>query len=370
MSSNEQLAPQIETRPRVSPIKRLVRVVLLSLAPIVAILVGGYLYATGGRIVSTENAYVKADKVAISTDIDGRVIEVTATDNQVVKAGDLLFRLDPEPYRIALDQAEAKLRTVAAEIEATRALHRQKVQALNRTEIDIGYMRREFERQRQLIQKGHASKAKYDEAEHNLELARQASNAMREQISEVVANLGGDPDIPVEQHPDYLAARSVRDEAALALKRTEVYAPIDGVVTRMTIQPGEWFEEGEPIFSIVDTGRHWIEANLKETELTYVHEGLKARVKVDAYPGLVWEATVDSISPATGAEFSLLPPQNATGNWVKVVQRIPVHLALGVRDNLPPLRAGMSVQVEIDTERDREVPGLVSSALGLMKDED
>ena len=368
MSSSEQLAPQAEMRRRVSPIKRLVRVVLLSLAPIVAILVGGYLYATGGRIISTENAYVKADKVAISTDIDGRVIEVTATDNQVVKAGDLLFRLDPEPYRIALGQAEAKLRTVAAEIEATRALHRQKIQALNRTEINIGYMRRKFERQRQLSEKGHASKAKYDDAEHNLELARQASNAMREHISEVVANLGGDPDISIEQHPDYLAARSVWDEAALALKRTEIYAPIDGVVTRMTVQPGEWFEEGEPIFSIVDTGRHWVEANLKETELTYVYEGLKALIKIDAYPGLVWEATVDSISPATGAEFSLLPPQNATGNWVKVVQRIPVHLALGERDNLPPLRAGMSVRVEIDTERDREVRGFVSSTFGLIKD--
>ena len=370
MSTNELPESRTEGRPRVSPVKRLVRVVLLSLAPIVAILVGGYLYATGGRIVSTENAYVKADKVAISTDIDGRVIEVRAEDNQVVEAGGLLFRLDPETHRIALEQAEAHLRAVAAEIEAVRALHRQKVQALNRAEIDIGYARREFERQRQLVQKGHASKAKYDESEHNLELSRQAANAIREEISEVIANLAGDPDIPVEQHPDYLAARSVRDEAALNVRRTEVYAPIGGVITRMTLQPGEYVEEGEPIFSIVDTGKHWIEANLKETELTYVREGLKALVKVDAYPGLVWEASVASISPATGAEFSLLPPQNATGNWVKVVQRIPVRLALGERDNLPPLRAGMSVLVEIDTERDREVPGLVSSALGLMKDQD
>ncbi len=353
MSSTENEALP-ERRP-IDPGKRTLRVVLLALAPIVAILVGGYFYVTGGRIVSTENAYVKADKVAVSTDVDGRVIQVSVADNQPIRAGQLLFRLDPEPFRIALEEAEANMRSVSTQIEATRAQLRQKHQELNMAEVDISYMRREFERQRQLVEKGHASKAKYDEAIHGLESAQQGANEIREEINEVIANLAGDPNISVEKHPAYLEAKSVRDEVALALRRTEIYAPIDGIATRMTLQPGEYVEAGEPIFSIVETNVVWIEANLKETELTNVVVGQHATIKVDAYPGAIWQARIESISPATGAEFSLLPPQNATGNWVKVVQRIPVKLTIQEVAGMPALRAGMSVLVEIDTLHEREI---------------
>jgi membrane fusion protein (multidrug efflux system) len=355
--------------PQISPRKRMLRVVLLALAPIVAILAGGYFYVTGGRIVSTENAYVKADKVAVSTDVDGRVIQVSITDNQSIRAGQLLFRLDPEPFRIALEESEANMRSVSSQIEATRAQLRQKHQELNMAEVDISFMRREFERQRQLVEKGHVSKAKYDQAIRNLEMAQQEANEIREQINEVIANLAGDPNVLIEKHPNYLEAKSIRDEVALALRQTEIYAPIDGIATRMTLQPGEYVEAGEPIFSIVNTNNFWVEANLKETELTYIVVGQRATIKVDAYPDVVWQAVIESISPATGAEFSLLPPQNATGNWVKVVQRIPVKLKLEDIDGMPSLRAGMSVLVEIDTLHEREMPSLLRSALGWIKDD-
>ena len=368
MSSTETEA--LPEHRRIGPRKRMLRVVLLALAPIVAVLAGGYFYVTGGRIVSTENAYVKADKVAVSTDVDGRVIQVSVTDNQHIRAGQLLFRLDPEPFRIALEEAEANMRTVGAQVEATRAKLRQKHEELNMAEVDISYMRREFERQRQLVEKGHASKAKYDEAIHGLESSQQAANEIHEEINEVIANLAGDPNIAVEKHPSYLEVRSVRDEVALALRRTEIYAPIDGIATRMTLQPGEYVEAGEPIFSIVRTDLVWVEANLKETELTNVVVGQEATIKVDAYPGIVWRAQIESISPATGAEFSLLPPQNATGNWVKVVQRIPVKLKIkDAGGSMPALRAGMSVLVEIDTLHEREMPSLLRSALGWIQDE-
>ena len=359
-----------ETQVHASPVtagRRMLRIVLLALAPVVAILVGGYFYATGGRYVSTENAYVKAEKVAISTDVDGRVVSVEVADNEVVSAGTVMFRIDPEPFKIALDEAEAKLRQVRAEVEAMRATYRQKKQDLNMSEIDITYWRREFERQKQLIQKGHASKAKYDLALHDLERSQQHANAIREEINEVVASLNDRPSDPPEAHPRYLEMQAARDEAALDLRRSLVRAPLDGIVTRMTLQPGEYVEEGTPVFSVVRAQDTWVEANLKETDLTNVRVGQAARITVDAYPGVVWAATIESISPATGAEFSLLPPQNATGNWVKVVQRVPVKLVIENSADAPLLRAGMSVVVEIDTLNEREMPSFVGSALGWMK---
>jgi membrane fusion protein (multidrug efflux system) len=335
--------------------KRLVRVVLLALAPVIALFVGVYFYATGGRYVTTENAYVKSDKVAISTDVSGRVVDVKIADNENVKAGTLLFKLDPEPFRIALEEAEAKLRATRTEVEALRAQYRQKRQDLTKAEIDITFAKREFERQQQLVQQGHVTRSKFDDAMQRVERAQQQANAAREEMNQVAANLAGDPNLAVEDHPKYLEALSKRDDAALDLRRVDVHAPIDGVVTRMTLQPGEHVERGSPVFSIVKTSAMWVEANLKETELTHVRPGQTAEITVDAYPGYAWKAKVESVSPATGAEFSLLPPQNATGNWVKVVQRIPVKLIIEPRDDAPPLRAGISVVVEIDTGHEREM---------------
>ncbi|MHB1218660.1 MAG: HlyD family secretion protein [Alphaproteobacteria bacterium] len=340
--------------------RRFVRLILLAVAPVAAALIGLYFYATGGRYISTENAYIKSDKVAISTDVTGRVVEVKVVDNQMVKAGDLLFRLDPEPFKLSLDEAEARVRSTRTEIEAMRAQYRQKQQELNKAEIDIQFAQTEFDRQQQLIKQGYASRSKFDAAQYLLNQSQQAAKAAREQMAEVAANLGGSPGVPIEQNPRYLQAVSKRDDAALDLRRVVVYAPIEGIVTRMTLQAGEHVERGTPVFSVVKATSMWVEANLKETELTYVRVGQPAKVTVDAYPGYSWDAKVESISPATGAEFSLLPPQNATGNWVKVVQRVPVRLAIEPRTDAPPLRAGISVVAEIDTGHERKMPSFIS----------
>lgn len=365
MTAQTQQHPPIQHAPMASSrrftfSRRFVRLILLAVAPVVAALIGLYFYATGGRYISTENAYIKSDKVAISTDITGRVIEVKVVDNQMVKAGDLLFRLDPEPFKLSLDEAEARVRSTRTEIEAMRAQYRQKQQELNKADIDIKFAQTEFERQQQLIKQGYASRSKFDAAQHLLNQSQQAAKAAREQMAEVAANLGGSPGVPTEQNPRYLQAISKRDDAALDLRRVDVYAPIEGIVTRMTLQPGEHVERGTPVFSVVKTTSMWVEANLKETELTHVRVGQPAKVTVDAYPGYSWDAKVESISPATGAEFSLLPPQNATGNWVKVVQRVPVRLAIEPRTDAPPLRAGISVVAEIDTGHEREMPSFIS----------
>ncbi len=332
-----------------------VRVALLLIVPVAAVIGGLYWYALGGRYVTTENAYIKTDMIAISPNISGRVIDVKVEDNQFVGAGDVLFQIDPKPLHIAVDRAEARLLAVRNEFESKRAEHAQ-------IEAEIGevlerqkFLKRQYERQQQLRKRGVASAVRLDEAENELATSRQTVRVLRQKIRRVVADLGGDPRIPVERHPDYLEAEAERDQARLMLGYSTVSAPANGIVSRMQLQPGEWVEDGAPVFSVIESEGHWVEANLKETQLTHVVVGQRATVEVDAYPGVLWEGRVDSISAATGAEFSILPPQNATGNWVKVVQRLPVRIVVARSDDRPPLRAGMTVAVSIDTEREREM---------------
>lgn len=332
-----------------------VRLVLLLIVPVVAAISGLYWYALGGRYVTTENAYVKTNMIAISPNISGRVIDVKVEDNQSVDAGDVLFQIDPEPLHIAVDRAEARILAVRNEIESKQAEYAQ-------IEAEIGevlerqkFLKRQYERQQQLQERGVATAVRLDEAENLLATSRQTVRVLRQKIRRVVADLGGDLLTPVERHPDYLEAEAERDQARLMLSYSAVSAPASGIVSRMQLQAGEWVEDGEPVFSVIESKDHWIEANLKETQLTHVVVGQKVTVEVDAYPDVLWEGRVDSISAATGAEFSILPPQNATGNWVKVVQRLPVRIAVARSDGKPPLRAGMTVTVSIDTEREREM---------------
>ncbi len=337
------------------------------LGPLALGSIGAYYYVTGGRYVATENAYIKADKIAISTDVAGRVAEVLVRENERVEPGQLLFRLDDEPFRIALDRAEAQIISTRQEIEALRALYRQKRAELKVTQRELAFYRREFERRKELSARGVVSQSRLDAARRDLDTARQRVIALRQEIERVLAQLGGDPNLPTERHPRMLEAMTRRHRAALELSWTVVRAPAAGIVTNVDLQPGEYVRAGKPIFTLVATDSIWVEANLKETELTYVRVGQDAKIRVDTYPGRVWRARVESISPATGAEFSLLPPQNATGNWVKVVQRIPVRLKLYGDTTQPPLRAGMSVIVEIDTRHERNLPGFVKTALAWVK---
>lgn len=346
---------------------RLIAVTFFSILGPAAIGIGAlYFYAIGGRFVSTENAYVKADKIAVSADVSGRVTAVKVAENQEVAKGRLLFRIDPEPFEIKMRQAEAHLAAARQSIVALKAEYRQKVAERHEVEGDVKFYRRGVERQRKLHNKGFASQSKLDQAEQELRAAKDRISAINQSLASVRARLGGDINIDPDTHPTVREARSSRDGVALDLRRTEVHAPSDGVITNFGLEVGEYIEAGAPIFSLVGTGQVWVRANYKETDLTHVRVGQSATLKVDTYPDASFQARVASIAPATGAEFALLPPQNASGNWVKVVQRLPVRLELIKSYEGPPLRAGMSVIVEIDTRHKRKMPGLVSQAMAWM----
>jgi membrane fusion protein (multidrug efflux system) len=345
---------------RRSPVRRLVRGVLLALGPIIAIVVGLYFYATSGRFVGTDDAYLRADRVSISADISGRVVSVEVHENQTVEAGDVLFQVDDEPFRIALARAEAQLATVRNEIEALRAAYRSRQEQMRLDETTVSYAERNFERQQQLVGRGNTPQSQFDDARQAVSVARQQLAMRRNDALQILAGLSGDPDMPVERHPRFLEARAQRDQAALDLRRTVVMAPWAGVVSRIDrFRPGDYVTAGTPVFAVMASQGLWVEANLKETDLTNVRPGQHATLTIDAYPDITWDATVASISAGTGAEFSVLPAQNATGNWVKVVQRVPVRLQIENRPGQPPLRAGMSVIVDIDTGHRRAMPGFL-----------
>ena len=332
------------------------RTVLLVVVPLVAVAIGIYVYAESGRYVTTENAYIKSNVVAISADVSGRVEWVGVDDNTLVREGQILFRLDQQPFKIALERSEAELELVRTQVEHLRADYHEAVARVAAEEEKVRFLTRQLARQKTLKERKLASEQAYDVAAHDLSLARRQVRVLRQRVQGVLQSLGGNPDIRAEEHPRYLRARTERDQATIALADTSVEAPVDGVVSNMKLQAGEYVEEGHAVFSIIENGKVWVEANLKETQLTHVLEGQSASITVDAYPGLEWPATVDAIAPATGAEFSVLPPQNATGNWVKVVQRIPVLLDVEQPPKGHPLRAGMTVTVAIDTERERAMP--------------
>jgi membrane fusion protein, multidrug efflux system len=369
MQDQAPCRPEPPSYPRRRP-RRLIRPLLLVVVPVVVGLVGLYWYAMTGRYVSTENAYVKADMVAISPDVDGRVVAVEVAENQFVRQGDILFRLDPEPFQIALDLAEAKVLAVRNDIEAARAEFRQIEAEIEEARERVQFYAHQAERQRELQGRGISTEVRLEEAEVELIAAQQRVAALQEKLRTVLAKLGGDPASAAELHPMYRQAEAERDMAALDLGDAVVRAPVDGVVSRMRLQPGEWLEEGEPAFSMINPATTWIEANLKETQLEHVEVGPQVEVEADAYPNDLWLGKVASISPATGAEFALIPPQNATGNWVKVVQRLPVRIAVEPREDQPSLRAGMTVTVSIDTEREPELAKFFNRAVAAVRGRD
>jgi membrane fusion protein (multidrug efflux system) len=341
--------------------RKVVRAVLLVGVPLAAGAAALYFYAAGGRHVETDNAYVKAHIIAVSAEVAGRVAAVGVRDNQAVAAGALLFRIDPAPFEVAIARADAQMAVVRTELESLRAERRVALAEAAEAEERIRFSTRQLERQRQLKERGMSREDAFDEAGHNLDVARARLAAVQERAARVLASLGGDPDLPAARHPRFLEAQAARSAAQLDLAHTRVSAATAGVVSNMKLQAGEHVTRGVPVFSLIATGDTWVEANFKETQLAGVRVGQAARIVADAYPGVEWPARVSAIAPATGAEFALLPPQNATGNWVKVVQRVPVHLAIEQAPGQPPLRAGMTVTVAVDTGRSRGLPGFLSA---------
>lgn len=339
------------------------RFVLLVGVPVLAALIGLHYYVKGGRFVDTENAYVKANIVAISADRDGRVTEVLVQDNELIKAGRVLFHLDSEPAILDVRKADAQLDVVRTEIEGYRADYLESLAQSEESKERVRFLEVQYKRQRLLREKKLGKREDFDAAAHDLQMSKRRVSLLQVHSQQALAKLTGDPDITVEQHPRYLEAIAIRDQVNVQLKRTTVVAQSSGVISNMKLQVGEYVEEGKPIFSLIESAPIWVEANLKETQLSNIVEGMTATIEVDAYPGIQWNAKVNRIAPATGAEFALLPPQNATGNWVKVVQRIPVHLKIEHKLDAPPLRAGMTAAVSIDTEVERELPAVARELL-------
>ena len=343
-------------REAVIAVGRFTRVLLLVVVPLVAALGALYYYARGGHAVETDNAYVKADIIAVSAEVSGRVTDVAVRDDQPVEPGALMFSIDAQPFEIERARARAQMDLVRTEVQSLRADYRATVLERAEARERIEFLARQVERLTSLRERGMVRLDVFDEAQHNLQVARMRLATVEERLNRVLASLNGNPNLPAEQHPRYAAARAAYDEAALNIARTEVRAPAGGVVSNMRLQPGEHVQRGTPVFSLIVGGPLWIEANFKETQLTHMRVGQAATVVADAYPDTVWQGEVRTIAPATGAEFAVLPPQNATGNWVKVVQRVPVRIGVTLRPGDPPLRAGMTVTVSVETGRARGLP--------------
>jgi membrane fusion protein, multidrug efflux system len=344
----------------VTPKKSLRRPLMFALLP-VALIVGGYFYVTGGAVMSTDNAYVQADTVGLSTDVAGIVTQVLVHDNQKVAKNDILFKLDPLQFQLALDRAEAQVGNTRNDLVALQASYRNMQAQVGQAQKDVDFNTVNFQRQEQLIANNFTPRATFDTARNTLQGSQQKLASLQQQLAGLAANLNGDPDAAIENHPKYKDAVAARDEAARQLAHTVVRAPFAGIVTNVpSLQPGQYLAAAATAFNIVSTDHVWVQASPKETELTYVKPGQEATVEVDSYPGQNWTGTVDSISPASASSFSLLPAENTSGNWVKVVQRIPMRVSVANAPGKPQLRVGMSVELSVKTAHERGLPSFMT----------
>jgi membrane fusion protein (multidrug efflux system) len=347
---------------RLSPWLRKGLVLLLPLA-----LIGGAVdYVRGGRVMSTDDAYVEADKVGISTDVPGIVKEVDVTENQHVTAGQILYRLDPAQFQIALQNAQANLGQTGLMLESMKQDYRRMLSdaAAQQAQADLDQIN--YNRNAALLPTSAVSKAAYDQTQFTLRADRSKLDSLHQLAQVQLAKLDGDPDKPTSQLPQYIQAAAQVAEAQRQLDHTVVRAPFAGVVTNVpSIAPGKYLAASMTAFFLVDTDHVWVDAQPKETQLTWVRPGQPATIAVDSYPNMEWHGTVETISPAAAQEFSLLPAQNTSGNWVKVVQRVPMRLRVDTSDSkLPPLRAGMSVEADVDTGHARGLPHFITALFG------
>jgi len=338
--------------------KRWVRPVLLVLVPCVAVAAAGGVWLWGGRYVTTENAYVKADIARVAAEVTGRIQNVRIKDHSRVTKGDVLIELDPKPFEIKLAAAKADVDAARTEVQTMIAQWSEAKSELKQAEGQTMYWDAQLERNKALEKRNVVSSSRLEEVENSAREARDRVSVMRSKVARMLSQIG-DVERPVDKHPLVREKIAERDEAALNLQRTIIRAPVDGTAVNVKLQPGEYVEPDKPLFALVVANRPWVEANFKETELTHVRPGMEATVALDIYPDVQWKAKIGSISPATGAEFALLPPQNASGNWVKVVQRLPVRIYLEQMPGEPPLRAGMTATVAIDTKRERKLANLL-----------
>ncbi|MGY4107021.1 efflux RND transporter periplasmic adaptor subunit [Aeromonas encheleia] len=336
--------------------RRRTRLLLLVVVPALALLGVGAVYLQGGRYIETDNAYVKADKVPISTEVLGRVAKVFVDENQQVKAGQPIFELDPESFQVAVTKAEAELAKARTDLVALQTSYRGQQAEIAVARTRNAYALKEERRQADLVAKHFTSTANYDDARQLTIQTAQQQVALEEGLKKIEASLSGDVNLPVEQQPAYREAAAVLAKAKLDLARTTIYAPANGIASQLP-KPGQYMLVGMTAMMLVETDSPWVEANFTETELTHVQPGQTVDISVDTYPDAHWTGVVESLSPATGSEFSVIPAQNATGNWVKIAQRVAVRIRLQEGTDQPLLRAGLSAIAEIDTGHKRSLLG-------------
>ena len=356
-----------EEQPAAPKRRRGFRFALMLALPLVLAAGGGYLWLTGGRYAATDNAYLEQNRVAITADQSGRIVEVAVHENEKVKKGDLLFRIDPQPYSIALAQADAAVAVARLQVEQLRSAYQQAISEETSAEQGLEYQQKVFDRQQDLLKRGVSSNADFDAAQNNLRTAVQTVAQAKERLAGALTALGGQPDQPTDEHPTVMQALAARESAALALAQTSVFAPADGVVSQTDrLRVGQYVTNPAMaptvLMSLVETSTSYVEANFKETDLTHMKVGQPASISFDAYPDRTFEATVDSIDAGTGSAFSLLPAQNATGNWVKVVQRVPVRIKITGPLDVAAIPTGLSAQVSVDTGFKRSLPGFGTAA--------
>jgi membrane fusion protein (multidrug efflux system) len=369
-------APKAEAKPRrrraLAFIRRFRRTFLLVVLPLLALVAGLVFYLNGGRYVTTDDAYVGAQKVLITPDVSGKIIKVAVKEGQQVSTGDVMFQIDPVPFQLAVAQARAKLddaKTSHDNLVANVRLYSQTIDLVN---AGIALKQRDVERKNSLVKSAAGSQLDLDNSSTALVTAQAQLQLVKQQNSTALNQLLGNPDLPLEQFPAYMQAKAALDDAQRNLDLTTVRAPMNGVATQVDqIQLGRFVMAGAPVFSVIDTSNPWVDANPKESDFTYVAVGQSVTLDVDAFPNHVFTGTVGSLSPGTGAQFAILPPQNATGNFVKVVQRVPVRIYFDKNDKfVQKLKAGMSVYASIDTNHRRSLSALLGFSPAVAANED
>jgi membrane fusion protein, multidrug efflux system len=342
-------------------LRRYRRFLLMVVLPMAAAIGGIAFYVHGGRYVGTDDAYVGAQKVLVTPDISGKIDKVVVKEGQIVKQGDVLFEIDPVPFRLAADEAKAQLAQARTTYDNLVANVKIYGQMFDLAQQGIDLKQRDVERKQALVKNNFGSQLDLDNASNALVTAGAQAQFVRQQLSNAKTQLLGKPELPLEEFPPYVQAKAKLDDAERNLDHTVLRAPMGGVATQVDqIQLGRFVAAGTPVFSIVDISRPWIDANPKESDLTYVTVGQPVTLEVDAFPNHVFKGKIGSLSPGTGAQFAILPPQNATGNFVKVVQRVPVRIYFDETDKfVKKLKAGMSVYATIDTGHQRSLAGLL-----------